>query len=63
MPFDRDSGCNAGSTDPIDFIVFDNRAWRLVDEPSFEEIVYDAGDWDAQRRTPSNHCPIVVVLD
>jgi exonuclease III len=63
LPFNRNSSCNSGFTNPIDFLVFDDRAWRLVDEPSFEEIVYDAGDWDAQRRTPSDHCPIVVVLD
>ena len=63
MPFNRDSSCNSGFTDPIDFLVFDDRAWRLVDEASFEEIVYDAGDWDAQRQTPSDHCPIVVGLD
>ena len=63
MPFNRDSGCNTGFTDPIDFIVFDDRAWGLVDETSFAEIVYDAGDWDADRHTPSDHCPIVVGLD
>jgi exonuclease III len=34
-----------------------------VEEASLAEIVYDAGDWDAQRRTPSDHCPIVVALD
>ena len=43
MPFNRDSGCNAGFTEPIDFIVFDDRAWGLVDETSFAEIVYDDG--------------------
>jgi len=63
LPFNRNSGCNAGFTEPIDFIVFDDRAWRLVDETSFAEIVYDADDWDADRHTPSDHCPIVVVLD
>ena len=41
VPFNRDSGCNAGFTEPIDFIVFDDRAWGLVDETSFAEIVYD----------------------
>jgi endonuclease/exonuclease/phosphatase family metal-dependent hydrolase/predicted esterase len=63
LPFNRDSSCNSGFTEPIDFLVFDDRAWRSVDEPSFEEMVYDAGDWDARRRTPSDHCPIVVALD
>jgi endonuclease/exonuclease/phosphatase family metal-dependent hydrolase len=63
LPFNRDSSCNSGFTEPIDFLVFDERAWRLVDEASFEEIVYDTGDWDAQRHTPSDHCPIVVVLN
>jgi endonuclease/exonuclease/phosphatase family metal-dependent hydrolase len=63
LPFNRDSSCNAGFTKPIDFLVFDARAWALVDEASFTEITYDTGDWDAQRRTPSDHCPIVVTLD
>ena len=63
LPFNRDSSCNSGFTEPIDFLVFDDLAWRLVDETSFDEIVYDTGDWDAQRRTPSDQCPIVVVLD
>jgi hypothetical protein len=63
VPFNRDSGCNAGFTEPIDFIVLDDRAWGLVDETSFAEIVYDDGDWDADRHTPSDHCPIVVGLD
>jgi hypothetical protein len=62
-PFNHDSSCNSGFTKPIDFVVFDDRAWALVDEASFAEIVYDAADWDAQRRTPSDHCPIVVGLD
>ena len=43
LPFNHDSSCNSGLAKPIDFLVFDNRAWRSVDEPSFEEIVYDAG--------------------
>jgi hypothetical protein len=63
LPFNHDSSCNSGFAKPIGFLVFDDRAWRSVNEPSFEEIVYDTGDWDAQRRTPSDHCPIVVVLD
>ena len=63
LPFNRDSSCNSGFTKPIDFLVFDDRAWTSVSEASFEEIVYDTDDWDAQRRTPSDHCPIVVVLD
>jgi exonuclease III len=63
VPFNRDSGCNAGFTEPIDFIVLDDRAWGLVDETSLAEIVYDDGDWDADRHTPSDHCPIVVGLD
>jgi exonuclease III len=63
LPLNRDSSCNSGFTKAIDFLVFDARAWTLAREASFEEIVYDAGDWDAQRRTPSDHCPIVVVLD
>jgi endonuclease/exonuclease/phosphatase family metal-dependent hydrolase len=63
LPFNRDSSCNAGFTKPIDFLVFDARAWTLVDEASFTEIIYDTADWDGQRRTPSDHCPIVVGLD
>jgi hypothetical protein len=45
------------------FIVLDDRTWRLVDETSFAEIVYDDSDWDGDRHTPSDHCPIVVALD
>jgi hypothetical protein len=63
VPFYRDSGCNAGFTKPIDFIVFDDGGWGLVDETSFADIVYDSDDWDADRHTPSDHCPIVVALD
>jgi exonuclease III len=63
LPFNRDSSCNSGFAKPIDFIVFDDRAWRLVDEPSFAEIAYDTDDWNAEQRTPSDHCPIVVALD
>jgi poly(3-hydroxybutyrate) depolymerase/endonuclease/exonuclease/phosphatase family metal-dependent hydrolase len=63
LPFNRESTCNAGFSQPIDFLVFDDRAWRLVDAASYEEVVYDDEDWDARRRTPSDHCPIVVALD
>ena len=48
---------------PIDFLVFDDRAWQLVDESSFEEIVYDPEDQDFARGTPSDHCPIAVSLE
>jgi predicted esterase len=63
LPFNHDSSCNSGFTKPIDFLAFDDRAWTFVDQASFTETVYDTGDWDAQRRTPSDHCPIVVGLD
>jgi hypothetical protein len=63
LPFNHDSSCNSGFTKPIDFLVFDDRAWRFVDQASFAEIVYDTDDWDAERGTPSDHCPIVVGLD
>jgi exonuclease III len=63
LPFNHDSSCNSGFTKPIDFLVFDDRAWGFVDQVSFAEIVYDTGDWDAERGTPSDHCPIVVGLD
>jgi hypothetical protein len=61
LPFKRDSQCEFGFTDPIDFLLFDDRVWPLVDEASFAEVLY--GDiWDLQRRTLSDHCPIAVTL-
>jgi hypothetical protein len=48
---------------PIDFLVFDHRAWQLVDDASIEEVTYDPQDRDAARGTPSDHCPIAVSLE
>lgn len=66
LPFDWESQCWSGSRHhhrhPIDFFVFDERAWRMVDQDSFEQITYAPADRDAARRTPSDHCPIVVEL-
>jgi exonuclease III len=49
--------------DPIDFLVFDQRTWQLVDHQSFQEITYDSVDQDVNRKTSSDHCPIVVEVD
>jgi endonuclease/exonuclease/phosphatase family metal-dependent hydrolase len=62
LPIDRASRCESGFTDPIDFLVFDDRLWPLVDEASFAEVLYGEA-WDPQRRTPSDHCPIAVTID
>jgi endonuclease/exonuclease/phosphatase family metal-dependent hydrolase/predicted esterase len=63
LPFNHDSSCNSGFTKPIDFLVFDDRAWRFVDQASVAEIVYDDEDWDPRRHTPSDHCLITADLD
>jgi poly(3-hydroxybutyrate) depolymerase len=62
LPFERDSRCESGFTDPIDFLVFDDRVWPLVNQASFAEVLYGE-TWDPERRTPSDHCPIAVTLD
>jgi endonuclease I len=63
LPLNREAECNPSFPQPIDFLVFDDRAWRLVDEISFQEITYDPQDRDAARGTPSDHCPIAVTLE
>ena len=63
LPFDREAECNPSFPQPIDFLVFDDRAWQMVDEASFREITYDPEDQDLERGTPSDHCPIAVTLD
>ena len=62
LPFNRESQCESGFTEPIDFLVFDDRLWSLVDEASFAEVLYGE-TWDSARRTPSDHCPIAVTVD
>jgi hypothetical protein len=63
LPFGREAECNPSFPQPIDFLVFDDRAWQLVDEASFAEITYDPEDQDLARGTPSDHCPIAVTLE
>jgi endonuclease/exonuclease/phosphatase family metal-dependent hydrolase len=67
VPFRRESNCWRDTSlhhkDPIDFLVFDQRTWQLVDRQSFQEITYDRVDQDVNRKTPSDHCPIVVEVD
>ena len=67
LPFATQSSCWLGTPrhhpDPIDFMVFDQRAWRWVDRESFAQIDYDPRDRDAERGTPSDHCPSFVDLD
>ncbi len=66
LPFSRESQCLIGTRahheDPIDFFVFDDRAWALVDRDSFQQVDYDASDRDLAAGTPSDHCPITVDL-
>ena len=47
---------------PIDFFVFDARAWTRVDPGSFRQVVWTDADADARRGLPSDHCPIAVDL-
>ena len=63
LPFGREAECHPSFPEPIDFVVFDDRAWQMVDEASFREITYDAADQDLARGTPSDHCPIAVTVD
>ena len=67
LPFRRESDCWRGTgghhPQPIDFLVFDDRAWQLVDQDSFTQATYDAADQDEARHTPSDHCPIAVDLN
>jgi hypothetical protein len=63
LPFDREAECNPAFPQPIDFLVFDDRAWQMVDEASFQEITYDSEDQDPERGTPSDHCSIAVSLE
>jgi endonuclease/exonuclease/phosphatase family metal-dependent hydrolase len=60
LPFNREAKCNPNFSQPIDFLVFDDRAWQMVDEASFQEITYDPRDQDLERGMPSDHCPIAV---
>jgi endonuclease/exonuclease/phosphatase family metal-dependent hydrolase len=46
---------------PIDFLVFDDRAWQYVQKESFREIVYTPDHADLGNRL-SDHCPISVAL-
>ena len=66
LPFRQESDCWRGTgrhhPRPIDFLVFDDRAWRQVDRGSFRQVTYDAADRDEARGTPSDHCPIAVDL-
>jgi len=63
LPFNREAGCHPSFPQAIDFLVFDDRAWQMVDEASFEEITYDPEDQELARGTPSDHCAIAVSLD
>ena len=63
LPFDREAECNPSFPQPIDFLVFDDRAWQRVDQASFQEITYDPEDQDLARGTPSDHCAIAASLD
>lgn len=67
LPSGQESSCWAGTrrhhADPIDFLVFDDRAWALVDPSTAREVDYDPAERDAARGTPSDHCAWVVDLD
>jgi endonuclease I/endonuclease/exonuclease/phosphatase family metal-dependent hydrolase len=62
LSFGRQAECSPSFPQPIDFLVFDDRAWQMVNEASFDEIIYDPADRDSARGTPSDHCPILVSL-
>jgi len=66
LPFQQESdrwrGTGRHHPRPIDFLVFDDRAWQRVDRATFRQVSYDAADRDEARGTPSDHCPIAVDL-
>jgi hypothetical protein len=47
---------------PIDFLVFDDRAWQLADRSLFRHVTYGPADQDEARHTPSDHCTLAVDL-
>jgi hypothetical protein len=63
LPLNRKAECSPSFPQPIDFLVFDARAWQMADEASFQEIVYDPEDRDPARGTPSDHSPIAVTVE
>lgn len=67
FPDGQESTCWAGTPNhfpqPIDFIVLDARAAALLVAGSFEQIDYAAADRDVARKTPSDHCPLLLDLD
>ena len=61
LQFRQESDCWRGADNhhpqPIDFLVFDDRAWRLVDQGSVTQVTDDAADQDEARRTPIGQGP------
>jgi endonuclease/exonuclease/phosphatase family metal-dependent hydrolase len=66
VPFKQRARCWSDSdryhADPIDFMVFGDRAWQWVVPGSYRQIDYDAADRDVRRGTPSDHCPASIDL-
>ncbi len=62
LPYKKRTGCpgNEGRH-PIDFLVFDKRAWKFVKKTSFREIRYSPAHAALGERL-SDHCPISVRL-
>jgi endonuclease/exonuclease/phosphatase family metal-dependent hydrolase len=67
LPFRAESPCWKGVRgarhypEPIDFLVFDERAWSRVDRDSFDWLTYDPA-WGAEYDRISDHCPIAATL-
>jgi len=66
LPFRMESNCWRGTSnyyqEPIDFFIFSDRAKQLVNEASFAQLAYESQDQNIQKKTPSDHCPIIVEL-
>src|SRR3712207_1078243 len=66
LPSGEESNCWRGTSrhfaQPIDFLVFDDRAWRKVAQATFREVTWDSEDQDVARATPSDHCPKTVEI-
>lgn len=60
LPEGRESQCWSGTTrhypQPIDFLVFDQRAWSRVKPETLKQLTYASEDQDLKRGTPSDHC-------
>ena len=67
LPYARKPTCWSGTAlyhlNPVDFFLFNRQAWRKLKSDSFTEFDYEERHRNSRRRTPSDHCPILVEYD